>query len=205
MTTPPTYREVWQRLLDEAGEDAIESVTRLSPAEVEEQLAAHGFEPDAERAQADAFLEDLAAGRIEERAAGAAAEAAHEAVVAGGVVAKPEVAANPEKPQSRTPPERRRPRTAMALLIAATSAAAGGAVVYGSMAGGTVGAPAPDDAALAKAADWRTKAAAACDAKDWPRCLAALDEARALDPAGDGTTAVKARREQAMRGILGER
>jgi len=203
MTTPPTHREVWQRLLDEAGEDEVERVTRLSPAEVEKQLAAHGFEAGAERAKADAFLEDLVAGRIEEQAGIATTGKAEEKGAAQAVSAA--VVAPPEKAPARAAPEPQRPRTAIALLIAATSAAAGGAVVYATMTPAGVGAPAPDDVALAKAAEWRTKAGAACDAKDWAKCLAALDEARALDPAGDAAAVLKERRERAMRGILGER
>ncbi len=59
--------------------------------------------------------------------------------------------------------------------------------------------PKPD---LVAAADWRRKATAACDAKKWEECLANLDIARAIDPDGDETPAVKATRAKAIKGVL---
>jgi hypothetical protein len=53
---------------------------------------------------------------------------------------------------------------------------------------------------LAVAADLRRKAVAACDAKQWSVCLAELDKARAVDPAGD--TMVTPLRDKAIAGIL---
>ena len=41
----------------------------------------------------------------------------------------------------------------------------------------------------------------ACDAKQWPECLADLDEARAIDPDGDDAPLVKQTRQRAIDGI----
>ncbi|HEY3815516.1 MAG TPA: hypothetical protein VGL81_00010 [Polyangiaceae bacterium] len=48
----------------------------------------------------------------------------------------------------------------------------------------------------------RRLAGADCDAERWDDCLAHLDEARALDPAGDEAPAVKQLRDAAIPGIL---
>lgn len=60
--TKPTASQLWQRLLDEAGEDAIQSVLKLSDAEVEAELASYGFDVAEERAKGDAMLEQLLQG-----------------------------------------------------------------------------------------------------------------------------------------------
>ena len=51
------------------------------------------------------------------------------------------------------------------------------------------------------AAGLRRQAAAACDAEQWSECLAMLDQARASDPDGDETPAVRATRDRAVRGV----
>lgn len=53
-----THRELWNKLVDEAGEDAIERAVRLDDAQVERELEAGGFDLDAERARGEAFLDD---------------------------------------------------------------------------------------------------------------------------------------------------
>jgi hypothetical protein len=68
-------------------------------------------------------------------------------------------------------------------------------------------APAPSPTAsvvpdLVAAADWRSNAVAACDAKDFETCLADLDIARALDPDGDDTPLVRRTRDRAIKGVL---
>ena len=55
---------------------------------------------------------------------------------------------------------------------------------------------------LVAAATFRQNAFAECDAKQWDTCLAYLDRARALDPAGDEAPQVKKARETAIKGIL---
>jgi hypothetical protein len=56
MATP---EELWQRLVDEAGDDAVESAADVSVAQAEQELAAAGFDVKAERARAVARIEEL--------------------------------------------------------------------------------------------------------------------------------------------------
>jgi hypothetical protein len=56
MATP---EDLWQRLVDEAGDDAVESAAAVSVAQAEQELAAAGFDVKAERARAIARIEEL--------------------------------------------------------------------------------------------------------------------------------------------------
>ncbi len=193
--TKPTARQVWQQLLDEAGEDEIASVLALSPEQVEAELAGHGVDAAAERDKADRFLDDLTAS-----------------------AASPLQALLKPPPRAVTTP-RRSPRTALVLLAAATTAAAAGAMAYSALhhppappesppqpAPPTPSAPdkpvVPD---LVAAGQWRDLAIAACDTARWEECLADLDRARALDPAGDDAPLVKTTRDKAIKGFTGKR
>jgi len=69
VTTKPTARQVWQQLLDEAGEEQIQAVLSLTPEQVDAELAGFGVDVSKERAKADQFLEDLASGALEARMA----------------------------------------------------------------------------------------------------------------------------------------
>ena len=65
-----------------------------------------------------------------------------------------------------------------------------------------VSAPAPTrNARLENAKLWRDRGLAACKDGQWQECLDGLDIARALDPEGDATTAVKDARGAARRGF----
>jgi len=114
---------------------------------------------------------------------------------------------------------RRSPRTALVLLAAATTAAGAGAMAYSALhhppappesppqpAPPTPSAPdkpvVPD---LVAAGQWRDLAIAACDTARWEECLADLDRARALDPAGDDAPLVKTTRDKAIKGFTGKR
>ena len=55
-----TPKDIWQDLVDEAGEDAIERAASVSVEQAEKELAAAGFDVPAERAKASAFLDELA-------------------------------------------------------------------------------------------------------------------------------------------------
>jgi hypothetical protein len=199
--TKPTARQVWQQLLDEAGEDSIASVLAMTPEQVEAELAGLGTGAGEERAKADQFLEDLASGALE--------------------TGSPARALRPleQQPPPKLSERRRRPRTALVLLAAATTAAAAGGLAYSLLHQ----APAPPQPSpqppptpapsvtespvvpdLVAAADWRKKAVAACNGAQWADCLADLDRARALDPAGDDAPFVKSTREKALRGLSGK-
>jgi hypothetical protein len=60
----PRPQDLWQKLVDEAGEDAIERAAAVSVAQAERDLAAAGFDVPAERAVAmDRIAALEAAGR----------------------------------------------------------------------------------------------------------------------------------------------
>jgi len=215
----PTARQVWRQLLDEAGEDEIQAVLRMTPEQVDAELAGQGMDLAKERANADRFLEELASGALEARlgigdpgAAPAAEKPASAAVAVGAAHPAPGVLAD----------KRKRPRTAMVLVLAATVAAGTAA---GAIWVATHHAPAPTPPSpqpppspspssteeplvvpdLVAAADWRAKAVAACDAQRWSECLHDLDHARTLDPAGDDAPLVKSTRDKAIAGIEGKK
>jgi len=202
--TRPTATQVWRRLVDEAGEDEIAAVLSLSQEQVDAELAGAGFDLQTERERADTFLEDLLSGALDESPS---------AVPTSAVVAI-------ARPQHRPEPwHRRRPRTALVLLVAATAAAAGGATFVAmrqepapapSSPPPPAPVPVPSPTAsvvpdLVAAADWRSKAVAACEAKDFETCLADLDIARALDPDGDDAPLVGRTRDRAIKGVLDKR
>jgi len=171
-----TIREVWDMLVDEAGEEEIERAASVTVEQASKELAAAGFDVAAERKEAAAFLKDLRS---------------------GAAPVAPVPAPQPPKPlRSERPPKPRRALTAW--LSAAGGAAAAGAVFYAIQMGtATVGAGDPSTAR-----ELRRAAMAACDQQRWAECLAGLDEARALDPKGDAEPAVAAARERAVRSIL---
>ena len=59
-----TPQQIWQDLVDEAREAAIERAAAVSVEHAEKELAGTGFDVDAERARADAFLDELAGGPV---------------------------------------------------------------------------------------------------------------------------------------------
>jgi hypothetical protein len=186
------HADLWRELVDEAGEAEIDRAASVSVADAEAELKAAGFDVAAERAKANSFI-DAPRG---------------EAASATPKETPPAPKATPPTPET---PRRKRPRPVVAwLTAAATLAAAGGALYALDSEPDHVGsppplptptrpAPVPSADPLAVATELRRKAAAACDAKQWSACLAALDEARAVDPEGDGAPAVKALREKAAK------
>lgn len=211
-----TAKQVWQQLVDEAGEQAIEEVLAMSPEQVDRELERHGFDLAAEDAKADKFLHDLGHGFID--ASGGAPDPvapSPEPRPASGVVST-------RQPARRTAPDRRRrPPAAVVLLAAVTAGAVAGGAIYAARHHGQAPsppgpqppgpAPSPSSTApgpeqtlppdLVAAADWRKKAFTACDAERWTECLADLDQARALDPAGDSAPLAKSARERALRAL----
>ena len=192
MASTRSPRDVWKQLVDEAGEEMIEQAASVSVEQAEKELRAFGFDVAAERAKARAFLEDLEHGTERQHLA-------------------------PAQP-AMAPPAPRRKRPVTLWLAAAAVVAAGGAVaLHVTLREHPTPAPpapstreaasappvdtfAPPD--LVAAADWRSKAVAACDARQWEQCLADLDIARAIDPDGDDTPLVKSTRQRAIDGVL---
>jgi hypothetical protein len=222
-----TPENIWRQIVDEAGEDEIERAANVSVEEAERELAAAGFDVAAERAKAGAFLDRLESGGPGERETETpdeddrASQSGEQLRVPAQAVAAVEQVA----PLSSIAPGRRRRRRPVVLWVAAAAT-----VTVGAAALVTALQPAPEPHAppaptaspstpgpspsvvpsptaapdLIAAADLRGRAAAACEAAQWSACLARLDQARALDPAGDGAPSVQAIRAQATRGALDE-
>jgi hypothetical protein len=190
------HTDLWEKLVDEAGEDEIDRAASVRVEQAEADLKAAGFDVAAERAKAHAFLDALESG-APLRGPGVAPQ-----------VTPPSARAADEKPRAR-------PRPSLAWLAAAAmlGAVAGGALVAALLQPPTPEATprppgpstsvlvVPSAADLAAAAALRRKAAAACDAKQWSLCLADLDKARAADPDDDDAPAVKSLRDKAIAGI----
>jgi hypothetical protein len=187
------HADLWRELVDEAGEAEIDRAASVSVAEAEAELKAAGFDIAAERAKANAFVD---------------APRGEAASVTPKEATPPDPKAAPPDPETT---RRKRPRPVVVWLAAAAAVAAAGGALYALDSGPdrvgtppppptpTRRAPVPSADPLAVATELRRKAAAACDAKQWSACLAALDEARAVDPEGDGAPAVKALREKAAK------
>jgi hypothetical protein len=177
-----TAQELWKRLVDEAGEDEIERAASVSVAQAERELAEAGFDVAAERARAEAFLDELE----------------------GRPAPSPAKPANPGKTErrGRVPP--------LVWVGAAAAAAAGAAVTHSALRdeGKSAQPPPPSPStpestrntsrhAIAAARDLRGRAAVECNAGRARECLSLLDQARAIDPAGDAAPEIRRLREQA--------
>jgi hypothetical protein len=181
---------LWQKLVDEAGEELIEQAAAVSVAQAEKELAEAGFDVAAERARAEAFLVSL-------ETAVAAEEGVAEAVAQEAPRSSPERAAKSE---------RKKPRLAGVWVAAAAAAvAAGAAVTYVATRPEETASPTPPpstgpaapSAELAAAAYLRQRATGACDKGRGAECLSLLDQAAAKDPAGDATPEVQRLRAKA--------
>ena len=190
--------EVWKALVKEAGDDEAEfqRAAGATPDEVDRSLAAKGLDPKAERESAGAWRHE-----IEQRVAARKRKEAEDRARSRSI-----------RPERRTSP-------AVLWLVAATlGAAVGGGLVYAAMHRAPAPAPAPapstpvptpeppsDDLVatnpLVAAETFRRNAFAECNAKQWDTCLAYLDRARALDPAGDQSDRVTKARLEAIKGI----
>jgi hypothetical protein len=184
------HADLWKELVAEAGEDEIDRAASVTVEQAEAELKAAGFDVAAERAKASAFLDALEGGAPEQAPEAASATKATEP-------APPRAPRDFEKRRTRS-----RPAVVWLSAAAAFGAVAGGAVDAAFRMPGGVASPAPSERDLAAAADLRRQASAACDAKQWSVCLADLDKARAADPDGDDTPAVKTLRDKAIAEIL---
>ncbi|HEY6460629.1 MAG TPA: hypothetical protein VIY73_10780 [Polyangiaceae bacterium] len=217
--------ELWEALLEEAGEELIEAAAAVSVEQAEKELAEAGFDVAAERAKAEAFLRSLEDGTFGTSDAANAAKPAKPAAVAvdagEAVAAVPAVASvalidalgSRPPPARDTTPRRGRP---VAVWVGVALAAAAAVVAYverqpseplvagpdthpSSTSSSPSASPeAPSPQLVAMAADLRRRAATACDAGRPDVCIALLDEAAKKDPAGDGKADVEALRREAL-------
>ncbi|HEY3819506.1 MAG TPA: hypothetical protein VGL81_20190 [Polyangiaceae bacterium] len=188
MATKRTPAQIWKDLEKEARDDEeIERLASMSEAALDEELAAGGFDPKKERAEAREAVADLeravVARRVKQAEAGA-------------------------RVRSMKPP-RKRP-LALWVAAAAVAATATGGLVYAlthpggappeqpsTPAPSSSPAPEPPSQRLIAASQLRTRAFAECEAQHWDTCLARFDDARMLDPAGDAAPEVQAARTKA--------
>jgi hypothetical protein len=191
-------RDIWKQLVDEAGEKEIEAAASVSVEQAEAELKAAGFDVAAERAKASAFLDEL--GKPGSEQAAPEPEPPRAAPAVGQQAPR-------ARPVERAPG---RSRPAVVWLAAAAVAVGVGSLVYVATRPKepeAIGPVPPESAAPDRSAsqavtaeDWRRKAAVDCDAERWTACIADLDRARQLDPAGDDAPPVKATRAKAVEG-----
>ena len=188
---PRKPEELWEPLVQEAGDKEVEEAASVRVADAEKELSAAGFDVAAERAKAGAFLDSLGSGESSKV-----------------VLAKPEKPEEPPVPQSRIatvrPPRRPEPRSrVMWVAIAATIVVAAG-VVYTAL---NPAPPAPytpppvPSSPVVASAELRRQARSACDQGKAPECLALLDRAKAQDPAGDTSPEMVQLRDRAIKAI----
>jgi hypothetical protein len=188
MPTKRTPAEIWKDLEKEAREDEeIEQMASLSDAALDEELAAGGFDVEKERAEARAVVAELERSVVARRA---------KQLEAGARV------------RSLRPPSRRRPLAFWMAAAAVAATAAGGLVYALTHPGGappappvptpsSAPAPEPPSQRLIAASELRTRAFAECEAQRWEECVARLDDASRLDPAGDTAPEVETARTKA--------
>jgi hypothetical protein len=169
MMAKRTDRQVWAALEEDALDAEMDAVLAMTPEERRRELKAAGFDLDKVHAQADAIGAELA----------------------------PQAAAKPMQPARMTimRPKRRR----MVIIVPVVIALAAGIAVVVSpyVTDQGVSAHRPDDTPIERARALREQARDDCDARRWEACLQKLDDARALDPQGDGAEDVQSTRRTA--------
>jgi hypothetical protein len=188
MGTQRTPEDIWSALEKEAleGDDA-ERAGAMSVEDAVKELAEAGVDAEKVKAEARAFRTELdrnIAGR--EQAAEAAARA---------------------RARRLRAPRRAALFVGLAAALVVCVAAAYAAWVRGhpklhapalpaSKSAPSAPPPAPSSELIAP--ELRRQAFEACDAKRWPKCLSLLQQARDVDPAGDGDRRVQSARREAM-------
>jgi hypothetical protein len=169
-----TNKELWDAL-DEATLDAeMDRVLAMSPEDRDRELVEAGFDLAKVDADADAFFATLDA-RI--------------------AAANPAPAPAPAPAAARVRPLWRRPLIA---VPAALALAAGVLLLIQALTPPPPdGRPAPRPTPADRATDLRNRALDECRHGQPKRCLDHLDQARALDPAGDATPGIQKLREMA--------
>jgi hypothetical protein len=225
MSSPPSEKDparAWraiQALIDEEDEEELAKLSdEEAVAAIEKEAARYpGKAPDLEAFLAKVHAKGVVANAGEagaavlESASVGAAEPAVPSAVAGpeaGVGAAPAGAGAGKTPagDARTPAGDARANVVAFPLrrwwpVLALAAAAGTALVVGTNDddSGKVGAPAEPTPAE-KAANLRVGADVRCRQQQWDACLKMLDDAKALDPAGDADAKVQTLRAMAVEG-----
>ena len=203
--TPPTPEQLWEKLVQEAGEDEIEAACAESDEEVERYLAANGFDVEAERAKGEAFLAALVG------ETGPSPSTSTSTSTTGGAAVEASEAPESERDVVWEAP-RRRPAGVERSYPAAGWIATAATVAMGAAAAASVVLATPvqpghedsdahatrrDSPAVADAMELRGRAKVALDAWRPEECLRLLDEAKARIPGGDGAEEVVEMRQTA--------
>jgi hypothetical protein len=184
---PRDPEDLWNSLVDEAADAEIDAAASVSVEQAERELAAAGFDVKAERAHAEAFLDELE----------------------GKPAQKP-------APAAPVRPARRRRPSVLFLAAAATVTIGGGAILYAELHTPEPAPhplpvppsplpippvpsapPVESNAPLYSASELRDRARSAMDQHQPLDCLRLLDQARVQDPAGDTAPEVQALRIRA--------
>jgi len=174
----PTPEEVLKAIEEPDPEEEMERVLAMTPEERRKELEAAGVDMNELHAKADAWHERFVQ-------AGAAAEAK----------AKAGQGASAGQPRTRSLPPKPPRRSFVNLAAMAAVVAVAGGVVYTFAMRPPEPVASPDQRT---AEELRKRAFDACNREQWKECLAGLDEAKRLDPAGDEEPAVQAARKHAV-------
>ena len=187
----PTPEEVLQGIEDSEVDEEVDRVLAMTPEQRQKELEAAGFDMAELHAKADAVYAKMQRAPVEAKRMELEAEA---------------------RGRSLRPKARSRP--VVLWVAAAATVAVGGALVYAMLArpsrepeirplpaASTATAPPVPSEDLVDNVYLRRQAFAACAAKRWTECLARLDEAKQVDPAGDALPEVQLERQKAERAI----
>jgi hypothetical protein len=176
--TKLTDKELWDALDEATAASELEDSLKKTPEEHVDSLKAAGFDIDKVHADADAFFAKLEASHP-----AAPSESAPAPASAPNVVA--------------LTPRAKRPRPAVTAVVIVALAASVALIVYASRPDPKVTAPAPEVTQAQRVEHVRVGAQVACAQEHWKVCLDRLDEAREMDPNGDGAPDVQALRKLA--------
>jgi hypothetical protein len=193
-----TASEMWQILVDEAGEDEIERASKVSFEDAVKELEAAGFDVQKELERGEAYLAAMARGGVDEAKAATKAKEKTPAQ---------EVSRTRARTLKQQDEGRRMPPVVVIAATVAAAAAVGG-LAYSALHRDEKAPPAPssppsvkpppsDSELIASAVDLRRLAGVAFNEGNPSRCLELLDRAKKEDPAGDATEDVQKLREQA--------
>jgi hypothetical protein len=184
----PTPEDVLKAIEEPDPEEEMERVLAMTPEQRRAELEAAGVDIAELHAKADALHERLVQG---------AAAVPEAAVAAPATATKPATTTGTAEPvRTRSLPPKPVRRSYVSLAAAAAVVAVAGGVAY-TMA---TQPPVPLAPERQTASELRQRAFDACSREQWKECLAGLDEAKKLDPAGDEGAAVQAARRRAQQG-----
>jgi hypothetical protein len=223
---PETPEEQWEAVVrfalrkhdaeeaeqDERPHNDPERMADKTDEELNASLRAHGYDVEKIDREGDAFMEEMLGALHDEEVQRASVE--------GGAAEPSRPALGGTEPAHAQPAEvisfeeraaRRRIARRSTLLLAAAIAAS--LAVGSAITVAVVDRPkrhfgpdhGPSDDRQYEADGLRLAASDACEGAAWAECLAKLDEAKKLDPAGETTATVVAQRAQAAAGLAEQR